>query len=118
MLQIALAVWGIIILVTGKLTVSSNKVVLGTPARLLGLVMIAPLPLTFVISIAVMEWAAANRHNINDLIEPLEAVQLGLVIGAAVLTYVLAFIIAKPPGEPSLALGRGRVSPRRTRSAS
>lgn len=43
--EIGLAIWGLIALIRGRMVVSKTKVVIGVPARLLGLLALTPLPL-------------------------------------------------------------------------
>ncbi len=102
MLQIALAVWGVIVLVTGKLKISQNKIVTGTAARLLAILMLAPLPVAFMIGIGVGVWAGANGKGIEDIQMPLMLVDVGLVIGTALLVVCIAHAIGKPPEQPGM----------------
>ena len=48
-IEIALIVVGILALARGRMTLSKTKVVVGAPARLLGLLALTPLPLAFMI---------------------------------------------------------------------
>lgn len=102
MLQIALAIWGIVVLFTGKLTVSKTKVVQGTAARLLGLLMLMPFPVAFMIGVAVGAWGAASGRDLEDLQMTLMAVDAGLVIGTAVLVLAIAHAIGKSPVQDPL----------------
>jgi hypothetical protein len=99
MLQLALAIWGIYVLYTGKLKVTSNKQVTGTPARLLGGFMLAPLPVGFMLGIAVGIWAGANGKDVSDIQMPLLAVDVALVLGTALGVIGIAHAIGKPPGD-------------------
>jgi hypothetical protein len=99
MLQLALAVWGIYVMVTGKLKVAQNKVVVGTPARLLALLMLAPLPVGFTIGIGVGVWAGANGKELEDIQIPLFLTDVALVIGTAVVVFCIAHAIGKPPAQ-------------------
>jgi hypothetical protein len=99
MLQIAMAIMGIIVLVTGKLKLSKNKVVEGTPARLLALILLAPFPVGFVIGLGVGFWAGATGRDFKEIQTALLLVDFGLVIGAAILTFSIGHAIGKPPGQ-------------------
>src|SRR4029077_10668063 len=56
-LYIGLAIVGILALVRGRLQISKHKIVIGVPARLLGLLGLAPLPLALVVG---MVYVAAS----------------------------------------------------------
>lgn len=99
MLQLALAIWGIYVLYTGKLKVTNNKQVVGTAARLLGLVMLAPFPLAFMIGISIGIWAGANGKDLDDFQVPLLAVDVALVLCTALGVIGIAHAIGKPPGD-------------------
>jgi hypothetical protein len=99
MLQLALAIWGIIVLFTGKLKVTSRKQVEGTAARLLGLVMLAPLPVGFAIGLGVGMWASVNGKSLDDIRMPMLAVDVVLVLGVAALVVAVAQAIGKPPPD-------------------
>ena len=98
MLEIVLGIYGLYVLITGKLKLSASKVVEGTPARLISLIMLAPFPVSFMIGLAIGIWAAANGHNIADLRMQLLVVELVIVVGCAILAFGIAHAIAKPPG--------------------
>jgi|GEM_PF-6801737 hypothetical protein len=104
MLELAMAVWGVIVLFTGRLKVSSTKVVEGTAARLLGLLMLAPLPIAFMVGIAVGIWAGANGRAMDDIRMPLLASEVGIVIITAIIVFSIAHAIGKPPGQQQLPL--------------
>jgi hypothetical protein len=55
--EIGLAIMGLLALIRGRMTVSKTKVVVGWPARLLGLLALTPLPLVLLIGII---YVAAN----------------------------------------------------------
>jgi len=97
-LEIILAIYGLWVLITGKMKLSASKVVEGTPARLISLIMLAPFPVSFMIGMAIGIWAAANGQNVGDLTMPLLIVELVIVVGCAILAFSIAHAIAKPPG--------------------
>lgn len=98
MLEIILGVYGLYVLFTGKLKLSAEKVVEGTPARLLALIMLAPFPIAFAAGMAIGVWSAANGQEVGDLGFPLMAVEVVIVIVCAALAFGIAHAIAKPPG--------------------
>jgi hypothetical protein len=52
-IEIGMLVMGIIALVTGKLTLSKKKVVYGTPAKLLAIPLLLPIPLAIFLGLVV-----------------------------------------------------------------
>ena len=99
MLEIILGIYGLYVLITGKLKLSATKVVEGTPARLISLIMLAPFPLAFTVGLGVGVWATMNGKNPADLTMPLMGVEFVIVIACAILAFAIAHAIAKPPGS-------------------
>lgn len=97
MLQIALAIVGIVILCTGKFKVSANKVVEGTAARLLALILLAPFPLAFILGMVVGGWAAAEGKPLEEIRMVLMVIDVGVTLAAAIIAFTIAAIIARPP---------------------
>ena len=98
-IEIAMIVMGIIAIFKGKLTISKTKVVTGWPARLLGLVCLAPLPIVF---LGAAIWAIVLNVN-NDTAEvqvPATSSLVGLEIGTVIFCGAIAFgvgsLIARP----------------------
>src|SRR5690348_12597804 len=88
-IEIAMIVVGILALVRGKMTVTGNKVVIGLPARLLGLLALTPLPVVFV---AVIGYIALNapadpEQFAQDKKWTITAIEAVIVIGIAVLVF-------------------------------
>jgi hypothetical protein len=102
MLQIALGIYGIVILCTGRIKLSADKVVEGTAARLLALILIAPFPLAFVVGMVVGVMAAAEGKNLDEIQGSLMLVDVALTIGAAALTFGIAHLIARSPHEQTV----------------
>lgn len=98
MLEIILAIYGLYILVAGKMKLSATKVVEGAPARLISLIMIAPLPLSFAVGLAIGIMAAANGQDVNQMRFMLLAIEVLIVIVCAIAAFSVAHSIAKPPG--------------------
>ena len=58
--EIASLVFGIITVATGKFTLSRNKVCYGAPARVVGVLLMLPLPVALLVSIAVVAMFVAR----------------------------------------------------------
>jgi hypothetical protein len=113
-LYIGLAVAGILALIRGRMQISKSKIVIGVPARLLGLLGLTPLPLAIVVG---MIYVAANvdvtdaqavqrfTQEHQGRFTLIEGVCAGLV---AVTLFVLAAVLAVSPEE---ARRRGKRRP-------
>jgi hypothetical protein len=113
-LYIGLAIVGILALIRGRMQISKQKVVVGVPARLLGLLGLAPLPLALV---AGMVYVAANV----DVTDP-QAVQRftqehkwtftlieGVCVGSvALVLFVTSAMLAVSPEEAARRARRKR----------
>lgn len=101
LVQLALFVAGVVLLFVGRLPLSRTKVVEGAPARVLGLVAAAPLPVAFTVGFFVgflaqpadpQKFLADNRWNIL-------LVDAGLVLGAVLIVVVGALVFGTDPTE-------------------
>jgi hypothetical protein len=100
-IEIAMAIYGLMGLFGGKMTISKTKVVLGAPARLLGAIALTPLPVAFVVILLyVASQNPANPERFADenklTIALIEAV---VVIGIAILVFGIGAAIAVDPRE-------------------
>jgi hypothetical protein len=111
-LEIGLAIYGIVALIKGRFSVSKTKAVSGLPARLLGLVCLTPLPLAVV---AIMVYTAAstdvtNPQQVEQWVQnnkmSITLVEAGVVIGVTILIFVVAALLAKPIEEVERAARR------------
>lgn len=102
-LEIGLAIFGILALVRGKMTLSKNKIVVGAPARLLGLLALAPLPLAFGVGAvyAVTQVAAGGDPEkfAEDNRWTLTLIEGGIVIGVAIVVFAIGAMVAVSPAE-------------------
>ncbi len=101
-MEIGLAIFGILALVRGKMTLSKNKIVIGAPARLLGLVALAPLPLAFGAGVlfAITQGAEANAERFaEDNRWTLTLIEAGIVIGTAIVVFLIGAMVAVSPAE-------------------
>ena len=95
MLQIAMLIGGIVVLCTGKLPVGGGKSVRGGAARLLGFLMMLPLPVAFAMGFALGTWAVQN-NRMDDVQTYALAIDLGVTLFFALLVGILAACMAKP----------------------
>ena len=98
MLEIILGIYGLYVLITGKMKLSATKEVVGTPARLISLIMLAPFPLAFMGGLIIGIWQGMNGQNVADLKMPLMLMEVVIVIACAVVAFGIAHMIAQPPG--------------------
>src|SRR4051812_23402878 len=101
-LGIGLIIAGIVALVTGRIKLTKNRAVQGVPARLLGVALLLPLPVSFaVVFIYSLSQADVNKQEQfqawaqqND--GKLTLIMAGTMIGMAVLIIGIAALLAKP----------------------
>jgi hypothetical protein len=102
--ELGTLVWGIYVLVAGKLTVGTNYVVQGVAARLLALLLIAPLPAALTIGIAYgLHIASQGRMMTPDEQMTLTAVEFGILIGCVALVYAIGWPLGGPDVDPNSA---------------
>jgi hypothetical protein len=107
--EIAMFVFGIITLATGKFTLTRGRVVQGTSARIVGVILLMPLVLGFgggfVISFIKVAQAGAQGQEVDaeqlkkDLETPLLILNAVVTIGSFLLVVVISLVNARPP-EP------------------
>lgn len=97
MCELAMLIFGIISLVTGKFTLSRNRVVYGTPARMVGVILLLPIPITVFCAVIVIA-AAAFKGNVNP--EKVTSVLIPIELGSVVLCLIAALTVARVYGEP------------------
>lgn len=96
-MEIGLAIFGILALVRGKMTLSKNKVVVGAPARLLGLLALTPLPAALLF---VVLYAASRGGQVNDDDKwTITGIEAGTVILVAILVFGIGAAIGITPRE-------------------
>src|SRR4051812_33004766 len=101
-LGIGLMIAGIVALITGKIKFSKNRAVQGVPARLLGVALLLPLPVSFtVVFLYSLTQADVNKQDQfqawaqqND--GKLTLIMAGTMIGMAAVIIGIAAVLAKP----------------------
>jgi hypothetical protein len=98
-MEIGLAIAGLLALIRGRMTISSTKVVEGTPAYLLGILAMCPLPLAFMVGFV---YGVANARQGNQQIGENEkwillGIEAALVIGIGVLIFIIGIAVATNP---------------------
>jgi hypothetical protein len=95
-LEIAMLIWGIVVMVTGKLKVSKSKEVRGMAARGLAVIMLIPLPLAFGAGV-IYGILNANRLRADEALGTLTAIEIVIVLGCALAAIAGGLILGKPP---------------------
>jgi hypothetical protein len=109
MCDIIMLIFGIIALVRGKFLLTRAKEVRGVPARIIGIVLMIPLPLSFVAGLALGAMMASQGKSVDDL--RLAGSILGVTITG--LCFVSAIAIAVATARPIVkapAAARGNAS--------
>ena len=101
-IEIALLVMGFLALCRGRLTIGKNKVVLGIPARLLGVLALSPLPVAFVLGIGyVLANAPPGQEEqfTDENQTTLMVIEAAVVLSTAAAIYALGTAVAVDPAE-------------------
>jgi hypothetical protein len=119
-LFIGMAVLGIYSLATGKVKLTRSKVVSGWPARLIGVILLLPFPLTLLVGVAIGAYlvsqggvgAGARPEDIQARMPPWVPF---IGIGMAVLCVIVCVIIGAATGAPPKKERRDDYDDRRDR---
>jgi hypothetical protein len=97
--EIGLMVMGIIALVKGKLTLTKNRVVHGTPARLLAILTFLPMPLAFASGVTYGVYLVAQGREVTEdsVRYTMIGVEVGILVLCIVALYAIGWKLAGPP---------------------
>src|SRR5688500_8932349 len=90
--EIAMLVIGIYALVTGKLTLSKKKVVQGTPARMIGIIGLLPLPLSFMAGVMYGATMAAQGKDFTTD-KSAQWTMIGIEGGITLVAFLLILVL-------------------------
>lgn len=88
MLQLIVFIYGIVVLFRGAFPLGGGKVVIGTRARILGLLCVCILPLAFVIGLTIGIMAAMGAFEMPD-----QFIMLGLDVGLLIVSLILIMVL-------------------------
>lgn len=100
MCGIIMLIFGIIALVKGQFSLKRNRVVDGVPARIIGVILMLPFPLSFCIGFGIGVIAGVQQKKLDPL--SLVPIDLGLVAICLIAALGLAFATAHPPRKKRL----------------
>jgi hypothetical protein len=114
-LGVGMIIAGIMAIIRGRLQLTQTKAVQGIPARLLGIALLAPLPVGFLVALVYTimsvdpnrpdeadRWAKDNEMTLNLIVA-------GVEIGLGLLIIVIAAFLAKPlPKKGARSFRRGQ----------
>lgn len=108
-LALGMLIFGIITLITGKFQITRNKSAYGAPARIVGVIMLLPLPLFFLTSFLLGVGIAATGGQVNQEDMPrlermLSIVAISLIMGC----FGVGLAIALNYGVPTRIQRRAR----------
>jgi len=98
--EIGMLVFGIVVLATGKIKVSSDRVVLGAPARVIGAILLLPFVLgtggEFLMGVYIGIQQATSRQPLSpaEIQQKMQTPALILHLAVFVVTFIAAFVIA------------------------
>ncbi len=98
MLQLAITIWGIVILVKRKVSLTKKKVVTGGPAVAIGIMFIALLPLSFVMGL-VLGFVIVAQGGMQGAQQDLMKYGVFIDFGLLALVIIAAFVIANIYGR-------------------
>jgi hypothetical protein len=96
--EIGLIIFGIYALITGKLTLTKNRIVRGAAARLIAVIALLPLPLSLGIW-SIVGFIAAGRGEFLDPTNPwlqlkFGLIEAGIVVGCLIAVYAIGLPVA------------------------
>ncbi len=98
--EIVLTVVGVLALCRGRLAVTRTRVVVGTPARVLGLVALTPLPLAATAGLLLaMSENPAEPRSLAQVVWILNGIELGICLCVAVVVFGAGAVVAVRPVE-------------------
>jgi hypothetical protein len=102
-LEIGMLIMGILALVRGKISLTRNRVVTGTPARVIGVVLVLPLPLAlvsgFVLGIVLVALSGGAPPKQADLVKYALPLEVGIVLLCGLAAVIIGATQARPAKE-------------------
>jgi hypothetical protein len=100
-LEIGMLIVGIIALARGKFSLTKKQVVEGATARVVGFVLILPLPLAFAAGFVISFGQAAQGKQVQleDLKGTLTMVELGIVAACLIVAVAITLVSAQAPAS-------------------
>jgi hypothetical protein len=100
-LYIAMFVFGIVVLVTGKVNVTGTKVARGAPARIAGVILLLPFPLSLMVGIliGVIMGASGKIPDQQSLLTIGAIVEFGIIFLCFAAAMLVAGLSAVPKDE-------------------
>lgn len=96
-MEVCMLIFGIIALVRGNFTLTRNKVVTGAPARIIGVILILPLPLALLAGLLIGVYFGMQGRRPQDIQSIAIPVELGIILGCMLLAVVIGLATGHPP---------------------
>jgi len=100
-MEIGLLIAGIIALATGKMKLSKTKAAVGAPARIAGIIAILPLPLSFMVGVAIGAASVAQGRSVDDIKWTATAIEIAILLACLTASLIIAYAKAQPIEPPS-----------------
>ncbi|MCC6419604.1 MAG: hypothetical protein IT429_15325 [Gemmataceae bacterium] len=97
--EIGMLVLGIITVATGKLSTSAGKECRGVPARIAGVLLILPLPISLLIGLMIAVILTSQGRNFDERAAWPTLVELGVFLVFVITAFVIAGMNARPIGR-------------------
>lgn len=100
-LEIAMLIFGIIALVKGKFTLTKKKIVTGAAARIVGVILLMPLPLSFGVGVIMGIMLAAQGRQIQakEIQNTGTIIEVVSVLGCCILAIGVSLATSHPPAK-------------------
>jgi hypothetical protein len=98
--EIGLLVFGIVTIALGRFTLTKTSVVRGAPARIIGVMMILPLPLTFLVALPILVVLLSRGAETGTVRVLGFVVQVGVLLVCFALGLLVALGNAQPVDKP------------------
>ena len=99
-LEIAMLIFGIMALATGKLKMSKTKAAVGMPARLAGVILVIPLPLAFAVGFVMGFTGKYRAQAIQHYIGSIQSTEIAIVLLCLAAAGLILWRTAKPIETP------------------
>ncbi len=97
LLEIGMAICGLIALITGKVNLTGSKAAQGVPARIIGVIMLLPFPLSLLVIVPITAVIVSRGQPPTDnMTLVLRLIESGIILACFLVSMVIGFMTATP----------------------